>query len=330
MPTVEKSREICDNIPNDGAVHLSAGQHPHPRCVMSKVNRSATLPLCRLHRLGLAGMLAIVLLPLGLDRAAHAQGKLDARYTASLAGIPIGRGAWFIDIGDDKYLAAASGSTTGLMRLFSSGEGTGAARGSIVNGQLVPATYAASITTDHQTSEVRIALSGGDVKTFAVTPVSKKEKNDDERVPLTEAHRHGVIDPMTGSIYRVAGGGDPLVPAACNRSIPVFDGRMRYNLRLAYKHMGAVKAAKGYAGPVLVCAVYFEPIAGHIPERAALKYLSHLRTMQVWLAPIAGTSVLVPFRFELPTPIGLGLLEATQFVAVAQPSHPTPTSAKMR
>jgi hypothetical protein len=327
MPTIEKSCSVCDNIPNNGGARLRVRRYPPSRCATSKVEGSASLLLCLLHRLGLVGMLAGALLPLGLAEAAQAQGKLDARYTASLAGIPIGRGAWFIDVGDDKYLAAASGTTTGLMRLFSSGEGTGAARGSIVNGQLVPATYAASITTDHQTSEVRIALSGGDVKTFAVSPVGK---NEDERVPLSEAHRHGVTDPMTGSIYRVAGGGDPLVPAACNRSIPVFDGRMRYNLRLAYKHMGTVKAAKGYAGPALVCAVYFDPIAGHIPGRAALKYLSHLRTMEVWLAPVAGTSVLVPFRFQIPTPIGLGLLEATQFVAVAQPSRPTPTSAKMR
>jgi hypothetical protein len=44
-----------------------------------------------------------------------------------------------------------------------------------------------------------------------------------------------------------------------------------------------------------------------------------LRDAEVWLAPISGTRVLVPFRFSLPTPIGLGLLQAKQFVSVAQP-----------
>ena len=43
-----------------------------------------------------------------------AQGKLDARYTASLAGVPIGKGAWIIDIGEDQYTAAASGMTAGI------------------------------------------------------------------------------------------------------------------------------------------------------------------------------------------------------------------------
>ena len=41
--------------------------------------------------------------------------------------------------------------------------------------------------------------------------------------------------------------------------------------------------------------------------------------MEVWLVPIAGTRVLVPFRVSIPTPIGLGVMQATQFVSVAQP-----------
>jgi hypothetical protein len=51
----------------------------------------------------------------------------------------------------------------------------------------------------------------------------------------------------------------------------------------------------------------------------AIKYLAKQRDMEVWLAPVAATRVLVPFRVSIPTPIGLGLMQATQFVSVAQP-----------
>ena len=68
--------------------------------------------------------------------AALAQGKLDARYTATLGGMPLGKGAWVIDIADDQFTAAASGTTAGLLRVFASGQGTGASRGGIVGGQL--------------------------------------------------------------------------------------------------------------------------------------------------------------------------------------------------
>ena len=42
--------------------------------------------------------------------ASLAQGKLDARYAVSLGGLPVGQGAWVIDIGDDHFTASASGA----------------------------------------------------------------------------------------------------------------------------------------------------------------------------------------------------------------------------
>jgi len=50
--------------------------------------------------------------------------------------------------------------------------------------------------------------------------------------------------------------------------------------------------------------------------------------MEVWLAPIAGTRVLVPFRAQGPTPIGRMVMEATQFVSVAVPSHASANGTK--
>jgi hypothetical protein len=101
--------------------------------------------------------------------------------------------------------------------------------------------------------------------------------------------------------------------------LAVFDGKLRYDLQLAFKRLDTVKADKGYAGPVLVCAVYFTPVAGYIPSRSSIRYLARMRDIEVWLAPIAGTRILVPFRMQGPTPIGIAALEATQFVTVASP-----------
>src|SRR5438128_2220170 len=38
------------------------------------------------------------------------------------------------------------------------------------------------------------------------------------------------------------------------------------------------------------------------------------RDIAVWLAPIAGTRLMVPYRVTIPTPFGLGLMQAIQFV----------------
>ena len=123
-----------------------------------------------------------------------------------------------------------------------------------------------------------------------------------DRIPVTDAHRKNVTDPMTGSLARVAGSGDVLSPEACNRKLSLFDGRLRYDLKLAYKRMDRVKAEKGYEGPAAVCAITFVPIAGYIPDRKAIKYLIAQRDIEVWVVPIAGTRFVVPYRLTIPTP----------------------------
>ena len=70
---------------------------------------------------------------------------------------------------------------------------------------------------------------------------------------------------------------------------------------------------------MVVCAVYFVPVAGYIPSRSSIKYLTSQRDMEVWFAPIGTSRVLVPYRISIPTPIGTGVMQATQFVSVSQP-----------
>lgn len=257
--------------------------------------------------LGLAGLLPL---------PAQAQGKLDARYEVTLAGIPVGRGNWTIEIADDYYAASASGGTTGLLKAISGGRGSGSAQGRIVNGQLVPASYAAMTETSKKIETIRMALAAGNIKDSSIEP---EPPVDPARIVVTEAHRRGVIDPMTGTLLRVPGTADPVSAEACKSSAGIFDGRMRYDLRLEFKRLDTVKAEKGYQGPVVVCAIYFTPVAGYVPDRAAIKYLAAQRNMEIWLAPIAGTRVLVPFKLLIPTPLGQGMLLATEFNATATP-----------
>jgi hypothetical protein len=258
---------------------------------------------------------------------AWAQGKLEAQYQATLAGIPIGKGSWVIDIDGTRYKAAASGVTTGLMHVLTGGEGTSAVRGTITNGKMSSSTYAATIRSRSKTSEVRLVVDKGDVKDLKIDP---PQDDSSERVPITKAHQVNVLDPMTASMVRVSGNGKLLAREACERKVAVFDGRLRYDLKLGFKRMDSVKADKGYAGSVVVCSVRFLPIAGHIPSRRTIRYLSTMREMEVWLAPIAGTRMLVPFRAEGPTPIGTAVLEAEQFVSVATPSRASIEGVKSR
>jgi len=246
--------------------------------------------------------------------SAYGQGKLDAHYTATLAGVPIGMGSWTIDISEDQFSASATGMTSGLLRVFTTGEGNSTSRGTVRGDNLSPTLFVSTVRNDKQVEELKLVMSGGAVKDMMVDPPTVPHPN---RVPLTEAHRRSIVDPMSAALIRVQGNDDPVGPEACRRTLPVFDGRMRFDLQLSFNRFEKVEAEKSYQGQVVVCRVRFVPVAGHVPDRPAIKYLAAAQDIEMWLAPIAGTRVVVPYKVSIPTPLGRGVLEATQFVTTA-------------
>jgi hypothetical protein len=247
----------------------------------------------------------------------QAQGWLTAAYEVSLGGLVIGKGNWTVAITEDAYSATVSGKTTGLLASIGGGSGTATATGRMAAGQFVPVNYVTSILYGKKNETIRIALAGGNIKDSSITP---EPPVNPDRIPVTDVHRRGVTDPMTGSLLRVAGTGNPVGPEACRNNVSIFDGRMRYDLRLEYRRMETItaeKGYKGYQGPAVVCAVFFTPIAGYVPDRFAIRYLTERRDMEITFAPIAGTRVLVPFRIKIPTPIGAGMVEAKEFSTAA-------------
>lgn len=272
---------------------------------------------------------AVVLAAAAWGAPAWAQSKLEAHYVATLAGIPVGKGNWYLDITNNQFTAAANGQTTGLLRVFTGGQGTVAARGAMSDGRPIPGTYAANILSDKKFNEVRMAISGGIVSEVRAEPPLSPAG---DRVPVAETHRRGVFDPMSALLIAASGQGNTVSPEACNRTLPIFDGRGRFDLVLTYKRMEQVKAATGYRGPAVVCSVSYRPIAGHRPSLPTVKYLVRARDMEVWLAPVSGSRILVPFRVFVPTMIGPAVLEATKFVTSGQierPAVPTIWSQQM-
>lgn len=244
---------------------------------------------------------------------AQAQGKLDARYAISFAGIPVGKASWSAVFGGHDYAVAASGEASGIVRVVASGEGRVSARGSIRDGRLLPTHYASSVTRDERI-EIAMALEAGTVTMLTAQAPSPTP----ERVPVREPHKVGVIDPLSALLVPAAEG---LVPDVCRRTLPVFDGRHRFDLRLAFKRMDTARAERGYQGPVVVCAVAFQPIAGHRSNSTLTNFLAGGREIELWLAPVAGTRVVAPFRASVASMIGNLVIRATQFEATPAPAR---------
>lgn len=251
-----------------------------------------------------------------VPRDSLAQGRLDASYTISLARIGIGNAKATAEFGDDRYAVAASGRARGLMRIFASGEGTLSARGSIDGSRAVPMEFIARTTTDDDTLDVKLAMADGNVTELSAS----QPKSEPDRVPLTDAHRRGILDPLTALLLPATADGNGAGEAACQRTLAIFDGRRRFDLKLAFRRMDKAKAEQGYAGPVVVCAVAFHAVAGHRPASAMVRYLSDGRDIEIAFAPIAGTRMLAPLRVTIANLLGNLVVQADRFEVTASPS----------
>ena len=116
-------------------------------------------------------------------------------------------------------------------------------------------------------------------------------------------------------------GDDAFASENCQRNLPIFDGRRRFDLKLTFKRVDKVKADKGYQGKALVCAMEFAPIAGHRASSALLKYLLEARDKEIWFAPVAGTRLLAPFRLSISNFLGNMVLHADDFVVSTTPAR---------
>jgi hypothetical protein len=232
-----------------------------------------------------------------------------ATYSVSLLGLPIGSASTTGELSRTAYRIEANAKLSGLATMIANSKGAAAGAGAIAGGRILPASYAVTAANSSMTRTMRMSLAGSAVTAVDISPPFEDRPG---RIPVREQDKRGVVDPLGALVFSVPGA-DPLVgPAACNRTIPVFDGYTRFDVRLAYVGQRRV-AAMGYSGPVAVCAVRYVPIAGHRPDRPGTKFMAENKNIEVWMAPIESARVLLPYRISVRTMIGTAVIEASEF-----------------
>jgi hypothetical protein len=279
----------------------------------------------------LAAGSAFALITATAGDSAHGEGNLDASYTISFARIPVGEITATAVFGESEYAISARARAGGVLKaLLVDGEASFSTDGTIKGDYPVPTTFTSKIVSNAESSDVTMVLEEGNVKELAVTPPPSSDL-----VPVTKVNRQGIADPLTALLFSAAAAGEGLSQEACRRTLPIFDGHQRYDLKLAFKRMDKMTAEKGYAGPVVVCSVNYEPIAGHRANIPLVKYLSEGREIEIALAPIAGTRLLAPFRLSVVSTLANLVIEAIRLemapapagtpADVAHPSEISPT-----
>jgi hypothetical protein len=264
---------------------------------------------------------ATVLAAFGQGAASASADEFRARYTVSLIGFHIGELTAAGTLSSINYRISLNAKLTGIAAVVSNLKLALASTGAVRRDGLAPSTYATTSANSQGVRTVRMSLDAGNVKSVEIVPPFEDKPG---RIPVSEANKRNILDPTTALIMSVPEG-EPLIgPAACNRTIPVYDGYVRFNITLHYLGMREVAVA-GYSGPVSVCGARYTPIAGHTRDSKSTKFMAENRDIEAWLVPIPRAHVVIPLHVQLMTLVGSAEIDAVEFSV--EPSGVTAATA---
>jgi hypothetical protein len=257
---------------------------------------------------------AVTALLSALALTAQAAEPVTVDYTMSIAGLPIGSATMTIAPNGSSTavsIAGKAGGPLGIGRMNASaviaagnvtaqsqsGSGKDVANASLVSrGQ--PGNSSFSYTGTSSRGPGKIAM------TMAASRVTALEKEIPDnpkavRVPVTEAHKAGVVDPLSvlGMVFKPGGTMQP--ENLCGKSWAVFTGQSRFTMvGTPVENRAAVSGMpEGYKAQA--CKVTVTPVSGHRtdkgnaaePRTANLVFASSasdLRTV-LWSLSVPGT-----------------------------------------
>ena len=149
---------------------------------------------------------------------------------------------------------------------------------------------------------IDVTFRNGNVVRASMVPARKKPDN---WVPVSNADMRAVLDPISGLIIPAGG-------RVCPKTLPIFDGESRLDLKLSSKGTKPY-STKGFEGEVVVCGIRFVPKSGYKKGREDVEYLRRLNSMEIWFAKAEEANVYAPVYVRIPTKLGPVTVSATRF-----------------
>lgn len=176
--------------------------------------------------------------------------------------------------------------------------GDAQASGKVAGGAPKPQAFSFTFQGGKKTGSTKVAYTGDTITQVLHDPPKEPKEGT---VPVQPVHLKAVLDPMSAVMALTKGtDGNP-----CARRIPVYDGKVRFDLLLSPRGTVQLSEQKpsGQPGTGYVCRVKYVPIAGHKADEET-KYMSGSDGIEVILRPIPSANVFVPYKITIPTIAG--------------------------
>ena len=237
--------------------------------------------------------------------------QITAVYQVSLAGFNLGDFRLTTAFHGDDYEMHGEARFSVLQGLIYAWHGITAGTGHVTSAGPRPTMYALSYSdSDKSGTRLRMTFDQGDVTAVSIIP---NKRPIPHTIPVTKEQLEDVVDPMSGAFLSAHSDNPNGDLGVCKQTLQMFDGVARFDLVITPKRAVAVKRSTptGYGGPAVVCGVKFIPIAGYLPDDPGIRLMAESNEIEVWLMPVRGTDMYVPYRIVLPTLAGTGAAEVT-------------------
>ncbi|MCM2502552.1 DUF3108 domain-containing protein [Aureimonas altamirensis] len=229
---------------------------------------------------------------------------LQTRYSISILGVTVGRADFTTEFAGSRYSVSGNLRSAGLGALVSSTQGTSSSDGQVRADRVQSNRYALNYTSDGKSWSSTVRMRGGRVVGTEVSPPQRKTHPSDY-VPVTPGQLANVVDPLASMMIKAR------ADRVCNRTLPIFDGWSRLDLKLSPGGTAEFEA-DGFSGKAMVCNARIEPVGGFRRSSSGLQYLMG-QTIRIWFAPIGDSGIHAPVYVRIPTKIGPLTLNASTF-----------------
>ena len=245
--------------------------------------------------------------------------RFTATYGVALRGVPLGEFHLDAATGAERYDLNVHAKFSILAGWLYEASGKSSSVGRRLDGKARPERFSLSYKAGSKHGKRVILFQEGSVSRVKLRPAKGQTAH---RLPVTEEHLRNVLDPLTATFTALSFDGTDT--KICDRVVPVFDGKLRFDVRLTPKVAQTAdgKILEGLVGPFIVCGARFVPIAGHRPDNKRLAALAREEGIAVWLVKFPQAALYLPYRIEFPTPLGLGSAEINSFSVDQSLSEP--------
>lgn len=207
--------------------------------------------------------------------AANVRHEVRVLYNGYFLGQRVMKADVTSTVADGVYAAQAVFRTAGLVRMFKEARITATVNGVYDGEGVQPIHFEHTNSASSKNRRIQIDWTEDDVIPTVTPPFGSMGEP-----PATREERLGSRDVASMILSMTLDGGD----APCARTLPVFDGKQRYDIRLepvAYEGIDL----RGYEGMGWRCHLYYTPVSGFDPEDLADPE-DYARPMDIWLADL--------------------------------------------